>query len=136
MSCVGLFGAGNMGNTKIVFFTAFSLLLISTNLIAQETSNQASGRNDKWLKKRDIQLKDHVDAYKDGHASEETLEFSGLTEPFTQQFDFNKMIREKMAWDKSLSSEKSYLERCRLSVGVIKADKVMGGAMLKVKLFN
>jgi hypothetical protein len=125
-----------MKSINIIFSAAAVLLLLSTNLIAQESSTDGSERNDQWLKKLDIHLKDAVTAYKDQNSTEETLEFTELTEPFTQQFDFNEMIREKMAWDKSLSSEKSYLERCRLSVGVIKADKVMGGAMLKVKLFN
>jgi hypothetical protein len=125
-----------MKSINIIFSAAAVLLLLSTNLIAQESSTDGSERNDQWLKKQDIHLKDAVTAYKDQNSTEETLEFTELTEPFTQQFDFNEMIREKMAWDKSLSSEKSYLERCRLSVGVIKADKVMGGAMLKVKLFN
>ena len=104
--------------------------------MAQETTTQTSESDDKWLKKQDIHLKDEVDAYEDRDPSEDTLEFAGLAEPFEQQFDFNQMVREKMAWDKSLSSEKSYLDRCRLSLGVIKVDKVMGGAMLKVKLFN
>jgi hypothetical protein len=121
---------------KISLFTVVLLLLIPPNLMAQETTTQSSGGNDKWLQKQDIHLKDEVTAYNDRNSPEETLEFTEHNEPFTQQFDFNKMIREKMAWDKSLSSEKSYLDRCRLSVGVIKVDRVMGGAMLKVKLFN
>jgi hypothetical protein len=121
---------------KISLFTVVLLLLIPANLMAQENTTQTSGGNDKWLKKQDIHLKDEVTAYNDQNSSEETLGFIELTEPFEQQFDFNEMIREKMAWDKSLSSEKSYVDRCRLSVGVIKVDKVMGGAMLKVKLFN
>ena len=104
--------------------------------MAQETTTQTSARNDKWLKKQDIHLKDEVDAYKDRNPSEETLELIQTTGPFTQQFDFNEMVRQKMAWDKNLSREKSYLDRCRLSLGVIKVDKVMGGAMLKVKLFE
>ena len=125
-----------MKSINIIFSAAVVLLLLSTNLIAQETSTDGSGKNEQWLKKQDISLNDEVNAYEDRDSAEDTLEFTELTGPFTQQFDFNEMIREKMAWDKSLSSEKSYLERCRLSVGVIKADKVMGGAMLKVKLFN
>jgi hypothetical protein len=121
---------------RISLLTVVSLLIVSANLMAQETATQTSERNDKWLKKQDIHLKDEADAYKDRNPSEETLEFTGLTEPFEQQFDFNDMVREKMAWDKNLSSEKSYLDRCRLSVGVIKANKLMGGAMLRVKLFD
>lgn len=88
------------------------------------------------VKEGGIHLKDEVDAYEDRNSEEETLEFTGLTEPFEQQFDFNEIVREKMAWDKNLSQEKSYLDRCRLSLGVIKVDKVMGGAMLRVKLFD
>lgn len=125
-----------MKGIRISLLTVVSLLMVSANLMAQETTTQTTARNDKWLKKQDIQLKDEVDAYKDGNPSEETLEFTALTEPFTQQFDFNEMVRQKMAWDTSLSSEESYLDRCRLSLGVIKVDKVMGGAMLKVKLFE
>jgi hypothetical protein len=121
---------------NIVLFCSVLLLLISSNLIAQETGTQTSERSDKWLKRQDIQLKDEVSAYKDQNSTEETLELTEVTEPFEQQFDFNEMVREKMVWDKRLSSEKSYLDRCRLSVGVIKVDKLMGGAMLKVKLFN
>jgi hypothetical protein len=125
-----------MKSIYIIFSATVVLLLLSTNLIAQESSTDGSGKNEQWLKKQDISLKDEVNAYEDRDSPEETLEFTELSEPFTQQFDFNEIIREKIAWDKSLSSEKSYLNRCRLSVGVIKVDKVMGGAMLRVKLFN
>jgi hypothetical protein len=121
---------------RISLLTVVSLLIVSANLLAQETTTQTAERNDKWLKKQEFQLKDEVDAYEDRNPSEETLEFTGLSEPFTQEFDFNEMIRQKMAWDKNLSRERSYLDRCRLSLGVIKVDKVMGGAMLKVKLFE
>ena len=117
----------------ISLFAVVLLLIIPINLQAQETATEGY---DKWLRKQDIHLKDEADAYKDRNPSEETLEFTGLTEPFEKQFDFNDVVREKMAWDKDLSSEKSYLDRCRLSLGVIKVDKVMGGAMLKVKLFK
>lgn len=125
-----------MKDINVSIFALVLLLIIPANLMAQETGTQSSERNDKWLKKQDIRLTDEVEAYEDRNPSEETLELIKRTEPFTQQFDFNEMIREKMAWDKSLSSEKSYLDRCRLSLGVIKVDKVMGGAMLKVKLFD
>jgi hypothetical protein len=121
---------------QISLFVVALLLIIHANLIAQESSTQPSQRNDKWLKKQDIQLQDEVDAYEDQNSTEKSLEFTEFSGPFAQQFDFNEMIREKMAWDKNLSSEKSYLDRCRLSFGVIKVDKLMGGAMLKVKLFN
>ncbi len=112
------------------------LLIIPTGLMAQEDTTQVPETDNKWLKKQDIHLEDEVAAYKDGNDSEQTLELIEPTEPFTQEFDFNEMVREKMAWDKNLSSDKSYLDRCRLSLGVIKVDKVMGGAMLRVKLFD
>jgi hypothetical protein len=121
---------------RIPLLSVVLLLLVSANLMAQETTTEPSEGNDKWLKKQDIRLKNEVDAYDDRNPSEETLEFKGLTEPFTQQFDFNEMVRQKMAWDRNLSREKSYLDRCRLSLGVIKVNKLMGGAMLKVKLFE
>jgi hypothetical protein len=121
---------------RIPLLSVVLLLLVSANLMAQETTTEPSEGNDKWLKKQDIRLKNEVDAYDDRNPSEETLEFIGLTEPFTQQFDFNEMVRQKMAWDRNLSREKSYLDRCRLSLGVIKVNKLMGGAMLKVKLFE
>ncbi|MGB7292057.1 MAG: hypothetical protein WBD99_07795 [Thermodesulfobacteriota bacterium] len=121
---------------NISLFALVLLIIIPTNLMAQETTTQTSERNDKWLKKQDIHLKDEVTAYEDRNPSEETFELIQLSEPFIQQFDFNEIVREKMAWDKKLSREKSYLDRCRLSLGVIKVDKVMGGAMLKVKLFD
>ena len=125
-----------MKDLKTTIFAVALLLIIPANLTAQETSTQTSQRNDKWLKKQDIHLKDEVDGYKDQNSTEGTVEFTDLSGPFTQQFDFNEMIRGKMAWDKNLSSDKSYLDRCRISLGVIKVDKVLGGAMLKVKLFN
>jgi hypothetical protein len=125
-----------MKSINIIFSAAVVFLLLSTNLIAQESSTDGSERNDQWLKKQDIHLKDEVVPYTDRNPSKEEFQLIHTTEPFTQQFDFNDMVRQKMAWDKRLSSEKSYLNRCRLSVGVIKVDKVMGGAMLKVKLFN
>lgn len=125
-----------MKHIRISLFAVVLLLIIPANLIAQETTTQTSASNDKWLKKQDVHLKDEVDAYKDRNPSEETIEFTVLAEPFEQKFDFNEMVREKMAWDKNLSREKSYLDRCRLSLGLIKVKKVMGGAMLKVKLFD
>lgn len=121
---------------RISLLAVVLLLIIPATLIAQETTTQTSQENDRWLKKQDIHLEDEVDAYKDRNPSEDTIEFTVLSEPFEQQFDFNKMVREKMAWDRSLSREKSYLDRCRLSLGLIKVDKLMGGAMLKVKLFD
>lgn len=125
-----------MKDTNILLFALVLILIIPANLMAQETATQTSERNDKWLKKQDIHLEDEVDAYREEDSKEETVEFTELSAPFEQQFDFNEMIREKMAWDKNLSPETSHVDRCRLSVGVIKVDKVMGGAMLKVKLFN
>lgn len=125
-----------MKDIIISLFVLVLLLIIPTNLQAQETTTQASERNDKWLKKQDIHLRDEAVAYTDRNPSKEEFQLIHTTEPFTQQFDFNEMVRQKMAWDKRLSSEKSYLDRCRLSLGVIKVDKVMGGAMLTVKLFD
>ena len=125
-----------MKDIIISLFALVLLLIIPINLQAQETTTQASQRNDKWLKKQDIHLKAEVGNYKDGNTSEQTLEMIQPTEPFTQEFDFNEMVRQKMAWDKDLSSDKSYLDRCHLSLGVIKVNKVMGGAMLTVKLFD
>lgn len=125
-----------MKDIIISVFGVVLLLIIPANLMAQETATEASQRNDKWLKKQDIHLEDAVDAYKDGNSTTETIEFTERSAPFTQRFDFNEMLRQKMAWDKNLSSDKSYLDRCSLSLGVIKVKKVMGGAMLTVKLFN
>lgn len=112
------------------------LLIIPTGLMAQEAITQTSGKNDKWLRKQDMHLKDEMTADEYQNTVEATSGFTELREPFTHQHDFNEMVREKMAWDKNLSSEKSYLDRCRLSLGVIKVNKLMGGAMLKVKLFD
>ncbi len=125
-----------MKSINISLFALGLLLIIPTGLMAQEGATQNPETNNKWLKKQDIHVKEEVASYKDGNTSEQTLELIQPTEPFTQEFDFNEMVRQKMAWDKSLSREKSYLERCRLSLGLIKAGKVMGGAMLKVKLFD
>lgn len=105
-------------------------------LMAQESTSHISETNDKWLKKQDIHLRDEVVTYKESNASEQKLELIRPTEPFTQEFDFNEIVRQKMAWDRNLSRDNSYLDRCRLSLGVVKMDKVMGGAMLKVKLFD
>jgi hypothetical protein len=120
----------------ISHFAFVLLIIIQTNLQAQEATTQTSERNSKWLKKQDVVLKDEVVAYTDRNPSEEEFELIQTTEPFTQQFDFNDMVRQKMAWDKNLSRENFYLDRCRLSLGVIKVYKVMGGAMLTVKLFD
>jgi hypothetical protein len=131
-----ILSGGIVKDTTISVFALVLLLIIPTNLMAQETATKTPERNDKWLKKQNIHLEDEVDAYKDGNSNTETIEFTERSAPFTQRFDFNEMLRQKMAWDKNLSSEKSYLDRCRLSLGVIKVKKVMGGAMLTVKLFN
>lgn len=125
-----------MKNINISLFAVVLLLTIPANLMAQETTTQTSETNNKWLKKEDIHLKDEVAVYKDWNASEQTLELIQPTEPFTQEFDFNEVVRQNMAWDKNLSSDKSSLDRCSLSLGLIKVDKVMGGAMLKVKFFD
>jgi hypothetical protein len=124
---------------KDIIISLFALILLfidPTILQAQETTMQISKGNDKWLKTQDMHLKGDVVVYTDVDPSEEKFELVQTTQPFTQQFDFNEMVRQKMAWDKRLSSEKYYLDRCRLSLGVIKVDKVMGGAMLTVKLFE
>lgn len=103
-----------MKDINFSLFTGLSLLLISANLIAQETTTQTSKKNDKWLKKQDIRLKNEVNASKDQNSREEPLDFIKLTDPFRHQYDFNEMVREKMACDKSRSSEKSHLESYRL----------------------
>lgn len=125
-----------MKNKNISLFALGLLLIIPTSLMAQEAATQGPETNNKWLQKQDIHLRDEVATYKESNASKETLELIRPTEPFTQEFDFNEMLRQKMAWDRNLSRDNSYLDRCRLSLGVVKVDKVMGGAMLRVKLFD
>lgn len=125
-----------MKDIIIPVFALVLLLIIPTNLHAQETTTRLLERNDKWLQKQDIHLNSEMGTYKDSIKSEQTLELIQPSEPFTQEFDLNEMVRHKMAWDKNLSSDKSYLDRCRLSLGVIKVNKLMGGAMLTVKLFD
>ena len=120
--------------TSLLLFVLFFMMPMI--LMAQESTSHISETNDKWLKKQDIHLRDEVVTYKESNASEQKLELIRPTEPFTQEFDFNEIVRQKMAWDRNLSRDNSYLDRCRLSLGVVKMDKVMGGAMLKVKLFD
>lgn len=120
---------------KEVGLFAFGLFIFGVvNLMAQEAANRPSESIGKWLNKEEIHLRDELEGYSDLNPAEYTQKFTGLAETLERQFDFNEMVRERMAWDRNLSSERSYLDRCRLSVGMVKAGRLLGGAMLKVEL--
>jgi hypothetical protein len=127
--------ARQQAEIKILFLLVLFLMTPSP-LFAQDHSTETIDKNDNWLKKEEINLKTEINNYNDQTIPEETLEFHTLTDPFSQEYDLNDMIKEKMAWDKNIPFKKSNPQKCRLSFGIIKLNQVMGGALVKVRLFN
>ncbi|MGB7293708.1 MAG: hypothetical protein WBD99_16180 [Thermodesulfobacteriota bacterium] len=118
---------------KILLFTVVLLLFLPSNTFAQKDTSDTTEKEDRWLKPRVISLVQGATSHNQQISSGEIKQYHIMAEPLSHEYNFNDMLKDNMAWDKGVPFQKSHPENYRLSVGIIKLNKVMCGAMLRVK---
>ena len=118
--------------TQILLFEVL-LLFLPSNTFAQEYAADATEKKDAWLQPREISLVQGAKSHNQQISSGEIKQYHIMAEPFSNEYNFNDMLKDNMAWDKGVLSQKSHPDNYRLSVGIIKLNKIMCGAMLRVK---
>ena len=109
------------------------LLFLPSNTFAQEYTSDATDKKNGWLKSREILLVQGAESNNQQISSGEIKQYHIMAEPLSNEYNFNDMLKDNMAWDKGVLSQNSHPDDYRLSVGIIKLNKIMCGAMLRVK---
>jgi len=112
---------------------AVLLLFLASNTFAQENKTDAAEKKDMWLKPYEISFVQGAKGYNEQISPADMKQYYIMAETLSNESDFNGMLKEKMAWDKGVPFQKPHPENYRLSVGIIKLNRVMCGAMLRVK---
>ena len=119
--------------TKPILPSAILLLVLASNIFAQQNVTDATEKTDRQFKPHEISFLRGTEIYDEESSSGSRKFFYITAEPLSNQYDLNDMLRKNMAWEKDVSFEKSRPQDYRLSVGIIKLNTVMCGAMFRVK---
>ena len=119
--------------TKRILPSAFLLMVLASNMFAQENITDATERRRRRFSPHEISFIRGAENYDEESSPGNRKYFYITAEPLSNKYDINDMLRKNMAWEKDVSFQKSHPQDYRLSVGIIKLNTVMCGAMLRVK---
>jgi hypothetical protein len=113
--------------------SAVLVLFLASNVFAQGNITDPTEKGDRRFKAHEISFvrgpKSHNEEIFMGGMKQVYI----MAEPSSKEYDFNDILKENMAWDKDILFQKLHPQNYHLSVGIIKLNKIMCGAMLRVK---
>jgi hypothetical protein len=116
-----------------ILLVAVLLPFLSSNAFAQEYKSDVTEKKHRWLQPRENTTVQGAKSNNQQISSGENKQFHIMAEPISYEHNFNDMLKDNMAWDQGFLSQERHPDNYHLSVGIVKLNTVMCGAMLRVK---
>lgn len=118
---------------KQILPCAVLVLFLGSNILAQENIIDATEKRERRFKPHQIPFVRGPKSHNEEISIGELKQVYMMAKPLSNEYDFNDILNENIAWDRDILFQKSHPQNYRLSVGIIKLNKIMCGAMLRVK---